>query len=79
MFSYCRCTLEIKLNIEWQMAFLAKKINLDIIDAMVMLATLHYVENFILCNKHLYLLTRHLDFVTRKDPVVNLKSRLDSI
>ncbi len=79
MFSYCGCTLKVKLNIEWQMTLLAKRINLDMTDRMVTLSALHLVENFKLCNKYLCLLARHLGFVTRKVPVVHLKSRLDSV
>ncbi len=79
MFSCYRCTPEIKLNIKWQMAFLAKKINLDMTDGMIMLSVLHWVENFKPCNKHLCLFARHLGLVTRKIPVVDLKSRLDSV
>ncbi len=41
MFSYYKCTPEVKLNIEWQMAFLAKKIHLDMTDKMVTLSALH--------------------------------------
>ncbi len=66
MFSYCGCTPEVKLNIEWQMALLAKRINLDMTDGMVTLSALHWVENFKLCNKHLCLLARHLGLVTRR-------------
>ena len=80
MFSCCGCTPEVKLNIEWQMALLAKKVNLDMTDEMVTLAALHWVENFKPCNKYLCLLARHLGLVTRKVPVVvDLKSRLDNV
>ena len=56
------------------MALLAKKINIDIMDGMAIFVVLHWVENFLLCNKHLYLLARYLGFVTRKILVVELKS-----
>ncbi len=56
------------------MAFLAKRINLDMTDGMVTLSALHWVENFKLCNKHLCLLARHLGLVTRKVPIVDLRS-----
>ncbi len=79
MFSCCGCTPEIKLNIEWQMALLAKRINLDMMDGMVTLSVLHWVENLKLCNKHLCLLARHLSLVTRKVLVVDFRSQLDSI
>ncbi len=79
MFSYYRCTSEVKLNIKWPMAFLAKKINLDITDEMLTLSALYFVKNFKLCNKHLCLLARHLGLVTRKAPIFDFKSQLDSI
>ncbi len=41
IFSCCGCTPEVKLNVEWQMALLVKKINMDMTDAMVTLAALH--------------------------------------
>ncbi len=40
MFNCYEYTLEVILSIEWQMAFLAKKINLDMTDGMVTLASL---------------------------------------
>ncbi len=79
IFSCCGCTPEVKLNIKWQMALLAKRINLDMMDGMVTLSALDWVENFKLCNKHLYLFARHLGLVTRKVLVVDLRSRLDSV
>ena len=41
LFSSCRCTQEVKLNVEWQMALLSKKINIDFTDGIVSLAALH--------------------------------------
>lgn len=79
MFSYCECTSDIKLSTKWQMALLVKKVNVDMTDEMVMLVALHVVENCKPCNKHLYLLIRYLSLVTRKIPVVDFKSQLDSI
>lgn len=32
LFSSCECTQEVKLNIEWQMALLSKKVNMDFTD-----------------------------------------------
>ena len=61
------------------MAFLAKKINIDMTHGMITLAALYWVESFILYNKHFYFLIKHLGLVTRKVPVVNLKSQLDSV
>ena len=52
LFSSCGCTQEIKLKIEWQMAFLLKKVNIDFADGIALLAALHWVENFKICNKH---------------------------
>ncbi len=74
MFSYQEYTREVKLNIEWKIILLVKKVNLDIMDEMIMLAVLERDENFKPCNNHLCLLTRYLGFVTRKVLVVNLKS-----
>lgn len=79
MFSCYGCTPEVKLNIKWQMALLAKKINLDITDGMIRLLVLYWVENFKTYNKHLYLLVRHLGLMTRKIPIVDLKLQLNSI
>ncbi len=79
MFSCCGFTLEVKLSTEWQIALLAKMINLDMTDGMVTLTALYWVENFKPSNKHLCFLTRHLGFVTRKVPVVDLKSLVDSV
>ena len=55
------------------MALLAKKVNLDMRNKMVTLAALHWVENFKPCNKYRFFLAKHLSFVTRKVPVVELK------
>lgn len=52
LFSNCVFTQEIKLNIEWQMAVLLKKVNIDFTDRITSLAALHWVKNFKLCNKH---------------------------
>lgn len=80
MFNCCGYTPEIKLNIEWQMTFLIKKINLDMMDKIVVkLVDLYWVKNFKPCNKYLCLLARHLSPVIKKVPIVELKSRLDSI
>ena len=79
MFSCYRYTPEIELNIEWQMAFLVKRINIDMMDGIATLAALHLVENFILCNKHFCLFSRHLGLMTKKVLVIELKSQLDSI
>ena len=40
---------------------------------------LYWVENFILCNKHLYFFTKHLSFMTKKVPVVDRNLQLDSV
>ncbi len=56
------------------MAFLAKNINLDMTDEMVMLATLYLIENFKPCNKHLCLLARYLGFMTWKVQIIDFKS-----
>ena len=52
LFGSCGCIQEIKLNIEWQMAGLLKKINVDFMDRIVLLAALYWVKNFQLCNKY---------------------------
>ena len=74
IFNCCKCTPEIKLNIEWQMALLAKKINIDMTDKIVTLAPLYWVKNFISCNKHFYFLARYLGLATRKISVVDISS-----
>lgn len=61
------------------MAFLVKKINLNIIDEMIMLAALYKVENYMPCNKHLCFFTKHHGFMTKKIPIIDLKSQLDSV
>ncbi len=79
MFSCYGYTPEFKLNVKWQMTFPAKKINMDMIEGMVTIAALHWVDNCIPYIKHLCLLARHLGLVIRKIPVVELKSQLDSV
>ena len=41
LFSSCGCTQEVKLNVEWQMAVLSKKVNMDFTDGIASLAALH--------------------------------------
>lgn len=41
IFSFYRCTSEVKLNIEEQMAFLTKKINLDMTDEIITFMALY--------------------------------------
>ena len=53
LFSSCLYTLAVKLNIEWQMAFLALKTNMSITDEIALLTALYWVENFTFYNKHL--------------------------
>ena len=79
MMSYCKCILKIKLNIKWYMVFLAKKSNLDIMDKMVQLTTLNRFENLKSYNKHVCFLTKHLGFLIKKIPVVDIKLKLNSI
>lgn len=52
LLSSCKCTQEIKLNIEWQMTVLSKKINIDFMDGITLLTALDWVKNSKLCNKH---------------------------
>lgn len=79
LFSSCRCTQEVKLKVEWQIAFLLKKVNMDFTDGIASLAALHWVENFKLCNKHQTLLVRHLSLMTKKVPKEDNASQLDGI
>ena len=79
LFSSSRCTQEVKLKVEWQIALLSKKVNMDFTDRIASLAALHWVENFTFCNKHQTLLARHLGFVTKKVPKKDIASRLDGI
>ena len=79
IFSSCGCTQEVKLKVEWQMALLSKKVNMDFTDGIASLAALHWVENFKLCNKHQTLLARHLGLVTKKVSKEDIASRLDGI
>ena len=53
LFGSCLYTLVINLNIEWQMALLAIKTNIDIMDEIILLMALHWIENFTLCNTYL--------------------------
>lgn len=48
------------------MAVLAVKIKIDTTDEIVLLLTLYKVQNFKPCNKYLELLTREVDFMTKK-------------
>lgn len=66
LFSCCLCTSAVKLNIEWQTALFVVKTNINITDEVTTLMALYWVENFQLCNKHLWLFTKHIDFMTKK-------------
>ena len=79
LFSTFECTQEVKLNIEWQMAILSKKINMDFTDRIASLAALHGVEIFKFCNKHQSLLAKHLGLVRKKVPKEELRLRIDVI
>ena len=61
------------------MALLSKKINMDFIDGIASIATLHWVKIFKLCNKYQTFLARHLGLVTKKVPEKDIASRLDGI
>ena len=43
LFSSCGCTQEVKLKVEWQMALLSKKVNIDFTDGIASLAALYWV------------------------------------
>ena len=79
LFSNCGCIQEVKLNIKWQMIFYQKKVNIDFIDGITLLAALHWVENFKLCNKHQTFFARHLRLVTRKISKKDFASQLEDI
>ena len=79
LFSSCGCSQEVKLKVEWHMAILLKKVNMDFTDGIASLAALHWVKNFKLCNKHQTLLARHLGLVTKKVPKEDIASQLDGI
>ena len=79
LFSSCGCTQELKLKIEWQMAFLSKKVNIDFINEIASLAALQLVRNFKLCNKYQTLLVRYLGIITKKVPKENIALQLDGI
>ena len=64
--SWCLCTPTVKVKIEWQMIFLAIKINMDIIDGIPLLVVLYSVKNFKPCNKYLRLFARYVSLVTKK-------------
>ena len=66
LFSSCRCTQKFELKVEWQMVFLLKKVNINFINGIALLAALHWVKNFKFCNKHQTFLTIYLDFVPKK-------------
>ena len=79
LFSSSGRTQEVKLKVEWQMAFLSKKVNIDFTKGFASLAALHWVENFKLCNKHQTFLARHLGLMTKKVSKKDIASRLDGI
>ena len=79
LFTSCGCTQEVKLNIKWQIVGYLKKVNMNFTDRIASLATLHYVENFELCNKHQFLLIKHLGFVTKSVPKNDFASQIDVI
>ena len=79
LFNCCLCTPAVKLNIEWQMALLVVKTNMDITDEIALLTALHWVENFKPFNKHLRLLARHIGPMTKKIPADELLLQMNGI
>ena len=79
LFSDCRCTSEIKLNNEWQMTFLSKKVNMDFTDGITLFTTLHLVKNFKFYNKHQTFLARPLGFVTKKSSKKDIALQLNGL
>ena len=79
LFNSCGCTQGVKLNVEWQIAPLSKKVNIDIIHGSALFAALHWFENFKLCNKHQTFLARDFRLVMKKVLKDNITSRLDGI
>ena len=68
-----------KLNIEWQMAFLDVKTNMDIIDRIALFSALYWVENFKSCNKHFRFLVRHIGLVTKKILLNEFLSQMNNV
>lgn len=79
LFSCCSCTLAVKLNIEWQIALLVVKTNMNIINKIASLAALYWVKNFKSSNRYLWLLAGHVGLMTKKIPVDELQSQINGI
>lgn len=77
MFRCWKCSPAIKINSDWQMAITSKKI--CVINGIASLAALYWVENFMLCNKHMRMLAKKVDLVTRNISAKILRSRLEEI
>lgn len=67
------------VNNKWQMAFILKKIYLDMTDEIALLTALYWVQNFQSYNKHLFFLARHIGLITKKVPICDLTLQLDNI
>ena len=77
MFSCCPCTLEVKLNTDWQMGILSKSVCM--VDEIASIAALHWVDKFRPCEKHMRLLAKRVGLLTRKVSLGELEIRLAEI
>lgn len=79
LFSSCESNQEDKLNVEWQIVVLLKKVNIDFKDKIALLVTLHWIKNFEICNKYQSIFARHFGFVIKKVTKKDLISQMDAI
>lgn len=74
MLSYCLCITKIKLNTEWQRRILSKSV--CVIDEIMFIAALQWVDNFWPYEKHMRLLAKSIELLTRNVSLRELKVRL---
>lgn len=77
MFGICACTPAIKLNNNQQIAITLRK--MYVINKIASFAALYQVNNFIPCNKHLYVLAKKIDFIIKNISVKILWLQLKDI
>lgn len=77
MFGTCACTPAIKLNSDWQMAVISRKV--CVMDGIASLAALYWVDIFKPCDKHIRVLAKKVGLVIKNVPVEILWSRLEDI
>lgn len=77
IFSCCGCTPKIKLNNEWQMFIIFKKV--FVVDGIISLTILYWVENFKLYNKYFRLFAKKVNIVTKTVSIIIFVLWLDEV